>query len=102
MIYFIQNGHKKAPIKIGHTKNNIRNRMDLLQTGNPVKLKLLAVVDIDHRGVEGQIHKKFKEQRIIGEWFKCCPELLEFIKAFSKKAKNSQKTFRQLNSGCLL
>ena len=45
MIYFIkaESGH----VKIGHTENNVKERLSGLQTGNQFKLNVLKVIDGD-------------------------------------------------------
>ena len=70
-VYFIRAG-KKGPIKIGMARN-VARRMATMQTGNAFELNLLASLKCTSRGdaqiLEKQIHKRFKSQRIRGEWF---------------------------------
>lgn len=78
MIYFAQDTTSKA-IKIGYSKDPKKRRSGL-QTASPNPLELLGVV---HGGLEHEraYHKKFKEERIHGEWFHgtILPEVQEII-----------------------
>jgi hypothetical protein len=65
-VYFIQSG-TSGPVKIGLSKVPAQ-RVSKLQTGNPRKLILRHVIPGD-RGVEDQLHDRFKAARIRGEWF---------------------------------
>ena len=65
IVYFI--GCERGPVKIGTTVN-LAARLKKLQTGNPAKLKVLAIV----RGgasVEASYHERFEAYRLQGEWF---------------------------------
>lgn len=78
MIYFAQDTTSKA-LKIGYSKDPKKRRSGL-QTASPNPLDLLGVV---HGGLEHEraYHKKFKQERIHGEWFhdSILPEVLEII-----------------------
>jgi len=76
MIYFIQSGDNGS-IKIGET-NNINRRLATLQVGTSEKLTLLGFLDNDLE-TEKDMHLKFSEYRLRGEWFKPAKELLEYI-----------------------
>jgi Meiotically up-regulated gene 113 len=65
-IYFIQSG-VSGPVKIGLSKTPVQ-RVSKLQTGNPRDLILRHVIPGD-RGVESELHDRFKPARIRGEWF---------------------------------
>lgn len=77
MIYFIRSG-KRGPIKIGYTENNIEGRIRELQCGSPEPLTLMGVMPGDI-SKEKELHEKFKEHRMVGEWFKPITELKHFI-----------------------
>ena len=70
-LYFIRAGNRGA-IKIG-IANNIERRVATLQTGNPFKLNVIALIPCDSRQhaaeLEKQIHRFFVKQNIRGEWF---------------------------------
>ncbi len=82
-IYFILNEDSQA-IKIGLAKD-VEKRIETLQTSNPVKLELIKSIQVkskkEAQGLEKQLHEKFSELRIIGEWFSAKTELLEHISA---------------------
>ena len=71
-VYFVQSG-RRGSIKIG-SAINVERRMTTLQTGNPDRLRLLAVIKCKTRGdamvLEKKLHKKFKRHRLRGEWYK--------------------------------
>lgn len=74
-IYFIQSGN--GPIKIGYTTVS-QLRFSMLQVGNPEPLKIIKILR-GGREEETAIHKKFKRDRLRGEWYIPSPELLKFI-----------------------
>jgi hypothetical protein len=63
-------------IKIGKTKD-IKKRIEMLQTGLPQKLRLVASVRED---IENKLHKRFAHLRHNGEWFQFTQEIKNFIK----------------------
>ena len=65
-IYFIQSA-AQGPVKIGIANDPIKRMRDL-QTGNPAVLHLRHVVPGD-RDLEKELHHRFREARIRGEWF---------------------------------
>jgi hypothetical protein len=76
-VYFIQAGHD-GPIKIGFAVDPAE-RLAMLQTGNHVELFLAAAMPggID---LEQELHARFAEGRIRGEWFRPdTPGLLDAI-----------------------
>lgn len=80
-IYFIQCG-KNGPIKIGKTSNGIEERMAQLQTGCPYELRLLCVfTDVDYK--ESEIHKRFRHERVRGEWYRPSIRLFKFMAFFA-------------------
>ena len=82
-LYFIQAGGPDGPIKIGLATHPL-GRLHALQTANAEPLKLLGVMSIDPRRmgcrrVEIQVHNRFADGRIRGEWFRACLEIFQFI-----------------------
>ena len=75
-VYFIQ-AENGGPIKIGRAQS-IHYRIRELQTGNPYKLVCRAFVE-GGTLLERQLHWKFKEQRLQGEWFDPSDELEQII-----------------------
>ncbi len=80
-VYFILNSDSNA-IKIGRAKD-VEKRLKSLQTGSPAKLQLISKVRVasekEAAKKEKLIHQQFKESRITGEWFRCSPELDDYI-----------------------
>lgn len=79
-VYFIQEG-EDGPIKIGCTKG-LQGRLDQLQTGHARKLHLRASFE-GGREQERELHARFAEHRLQGEWFMPAPALLSHIAALN-------------------
>lgn len=77
-VYFIQMMHGDNPIKIGITVN-IFDRLRRLQHAHAYELKVIAVIPGKGRETESELHRRFADSRLRGEWFRRTPELLEFI-----------------------
>lgn len=60
-------------VKIGYTRH-IRIRLEVLQSGSPVKLWLLAYRE-GGRDLGGEIHGRLAHCRIREEWFACCDDV---------------------------
>jgi hypothetical protein len=77
-IYFIESG-AGGPIKIGYARS-VEGRRGNLQCGNPVELRLLAYVEVDHHeDEERELHRRFAAHSIRGEWFRRGPEVMAAI-----------------------
>jgi hypothetical protein len=63
---------KNAPVKIG-VAVDVRRRIDTLQTGNPRALEVVMtfgpMTRVEAYGLEEFFHRRFKPQRLRGEWF---------------------------------
>ena len=77
MIYFVQMG-KNGPIKIGKTAN-IKERLKVFQASSPYKIKLLYYKKCFKPPLEYELHKKFKAERIHGEWFHPSKKIFNYI-----------------------
>lgn len=81
MIYFIKSTNY---VKIGFTnKYPLNNRVDLLQVGNPHKLKIIKVIS-GSINKEKYLHRKFNNFSVRGEWFRLNKEIRAFIKKQKK------------------
>jgi hypothetical protein len=78
-IYFIQVG-EDGPIKIGRTTQSPLQRMDTLQTGIPIPLRLLAIISHVGASAEMMLHRRFYHLHVQGEWFRPDEELLTYIR----------------------
>lgn len=81
-LYFIREG-KDGPIKIG--RGNPEARVKTLQIGNPRRLWIMGIVE-DSGFTEAFWHAAFIASRMIGEWFRPSPHLLEAIRCALKGA----------------
>lgn len=69
-VYFITEIPYSGCVKIGMTRGPVEKRMKQLQTGNPRKLCIIAVVYVrDALAVEKQLHKKYTTRHNFGEWY---------------------------------
>ena len=74
-VYFIQAG--KGPIKIG-TSSNPRKSMVNLQSSNASEIVLLATIPGGVKEAR-ELHERFAELRLRGEWFIPADDLLSYI-----------------------
>ena len=93
IVYFIQSG-EEGPIKIGTTSEDIKKRVAGLQTGNPYKLKILKVIS-GGRELEQEIHERFFDIRMMGEWFYPSQLLLDYIENGSEIISKQQESLRR-------
>lgn len=71
MIYAIRAGDLPF-VKIGTSWGGYAGaggRLDALQAGCPIELRLLGIIDGDRRA-EYELHQRFAAQRERGEWFR--------------------------------
>ncbi|MET8907582.1 GIY-YIG nuclease family protein [Micromonospora sp. NPDC004551] len=69
-------------VKIGHS-DDVRRRLAQLQTGNPAHLHLAHAIyepDTDRRReIEADLHRRFRDLRVDGEWFRWTEKLNDYI-----------------------
>lgn len=80
-VYFVQAG-ASGPIKIGYSKAPER-RLQQLQVSHPEPLRILATVP-GTKGMEGELHARWNQFRLEGEWFSPHASLLAFIASLGK------------------
>ena len=69
-----------ALYKIGRAKV-LKDRIDTLGVQLPWELEVIAHVETDdYKGLEEELHLKFADKRIKGEWFRLTEEDVEWIK----------------------
>lgn len=80
MIYFLQEATgTDLAIKIGYTSSDAAaGRQRGCQTGNPREVVVLATMP-GERADETALHQRFASARLVGEWFRPIPELIQFI-----------------------
>ena len=95
-VYFIQAFGQKELIliKIGKASDP-QARLRQLQTGSPIKLKMLGTVkcrdDSHARSIEKLAHNIFHEQRRRGEWFRLSAKHIKQIKSLVETAASRQQ-----------
>lgn len=82
IVYFV--GGETGPVKIGWTQQPIKERLKCIQSGSPVKLRVLATAN-RHRIGERQYHRQFAQYRLHGEWFERTPEIEVEIERLSRE-----------------
>lgn len=81
LIYFVTNPEAET-VKIGYSAN-FHRRLEVIQTGNHVQLLAYS----GFRSVpftERLIHRLFKDQRILNEWFRHTDDLDNLIQCFEE------------------
>lgn len=69
--------------KIGKTKN-IKQRISSLQTSSATHIELIHTIKTsNYHKIEKELHKKFENQHIKGEWFNLSEEDIEYIKNYN-------------------
>jgi hypothetical protein len=82
-VYFIQRPNDGA-IKIGHT-TEFKARFDALEAFTGMDLTTLCILDKD-RKFEKEMHEKFNNIRLKGEWFKSDKLLLDYIDSLNTQS----------------
>lgn len=77
-LYVVQAG-ENGPLKIGITVNP-RERFVALQVGCPWDL-IVRVIVAGNADDEAALHRRFRIYAMRGEWFRCVPEILEWLEA---------------------
>lgn len=78
-VYFIAIGEPHAThIKIGFTRKNPHARLRDLQTGCPLKMRLMGFV-LGTAVMERELHDVLRDDRLEGEWFAYTPYVASII-----------------------
>lgn len=76
-VYFIQE-QGTSFVKIGRA-DDIRKRLDALQTGNPRPLMLIGYIQETGPNLERKVHAMFRAQSHRGEWFALSEDMKGYI-----------------------
>lgn len=82
-VYFIQAGTLPI-VKIGSTNSRVDLRLNHLQVGSWEPLKLIGVIENSKPELEAELHKRFSDNRIRGEWFALDDRLARYIKLWAE------------------
>jgi excisionase family DNA binding protein len=71
MVYFIEQVHDNGvnPIKIGFSNGGLSGRLAALRSASPYPLRVLGYMK-GSREDEQRLHKRFRRDKLHGEWFK--------------------------------
>jgi hypothetical protein len=93
-VYFVQRG-ADGPIKIGYAVK-VGRRIDQLQTACAEPLRLLATLPALPM-MERELHEKFSDLAIGGEWFRPAPPIFQFLaKRIANASIRSERPQEQL------
>src|SRR5689334_12117194 len=76
--------------KIGRSRNP-QHRIRQLQTGCAYRYEVVSLIETHHHGLERAIHRKFVDQRQLGEWYVLSPGDIEWINGFAAWLKPSTR-----------
>lgn len=93
MVYFIQNTDTKH-IKIGYS-DNVKKRFSQLQTTSPQELTILTMCEGGIE-LEKELHNKFNDYYVRGEWFNPSEELISYINKFPPYVNKNYNGLRKL------
>lgn len=99
-VYFAEQVGGKL-VKIGWTSGCPKRRVRSLQTGSPIKIRLLGAIPADDPALEKELHKRFEALRVKGEWFRRSKEILALLPKEQRPARAASKkaqTRRKLNT----
>ena len=93
MIYFIRSYNEF--VKIG-TSINPTNRKKELQTSNPKKLHVQAIIEGSFKTEKG-LHELFEHSKVRGEWFRYTEEIKWYIRAIKEnpEMKNIYSLYKE-------
>ena len=77
-VYFITTEFPGFPVKIGITTNRF-SRFQTIKSMLPYELKVLGFWQVEDQTAEGALHRKFRDNRLCGEWFARTPALMALI-----------------------
>ena len=80
-------------IKIGFSVDPT-GRAAALQTGSPLDIRLILAVR-KHKKYERDLHRRFRELRVSGEWFRPDPVLLAFIENLQHETISAQSSHHE-------
>lgn len=100
LVYFIQQDVTLA-VKIGYTETmtSLAVRLADLQTGSPYPLRVIYQTD-GSQEFERRLHRRFREQRLRGEWFAPTMEMAEMILALKKGERLTPHRLRAMPFNC--
>ena len=85
MTTYIIEAENSGRLKIGHTTGNPMERKRALATGSSERLRIVAVLnDVS----EVELHDRFRESRLHGEWFEPSSKLRAFINGLTPFGDN--------------
>lgn len=81
MVYFVFSpDDPNSLVKIGYTGGPLETRMYALQVGLPFRLGVILTLD-GGKDIERRLHRRFKTDRVHGEWFKPSKRIRDYIRS---------------------
>ena len=79
-------------VKIGYAMSNLYRRMEQLQVGCPIPIKLVGIITCEDKSemlkYERAIHNNFQVHNTVGEWFRLVPEISDYIEDSTELGKD--------------
>lgn len=78
IVYFLQAAD--GPVKVGwcSSRDGIARRLRAAQLGHPARLQVVAAI-LGDRTLEHQLHHRWRNHRLEGEWFRPNPDMLGYL-----------------------
>lgn len=95
-VYFIQLGGPSGAIKIGYSVD-VGDRLKSIQTSSPLEAVVIGTMQFetpdDAARFEARLHQEvFWDLRIRGEWFRCDPRILRFVRTINMVVERYKDT----------
>jgi hypothetical protein len=86
--------------KVGYTKRKVEDRIKEFKTGNPGDFNIVEVYEAKNFGVsiEKNLHNKYKDKKINGEWFMLEKEDIETFMEDCEKLYKRYKFIQENNT----
>lgn len=79
-------------VKIGNATSNLYRRIEQVQIGCPIPIRLLGIIQCKDKSEmlrrEKEIHGQFKDYNTIGEWFRIVPEISAYVDEFAESGED--------------
>ncbi len=98
-VYLLGNGADDGTFKIGVTRGNIEKRIKKLQTGNAEAIYVVMSYETDIPFlIEKNLHQRFNDKRMEGEWFKLDSDDIVHFKEICKEIEGMFASLQDSNN----
>jgi hypothetical protein len=99
MLVYAIRASESGRIKVGIT-GKMKRRLAACRTSCPEPLSVVGVLEVPDeraRDIEREIHWRYREHRVTGEWFNPSPELLAEISSWQQWAAPAKRSTERLS-----